>query len=188
MVSLTAIKEVLKALFRTATTKYPEGPPSSAPEGLRGLPQFNEENCTGCGACAASCSAGAIAITDEKDTRKIEIHHLRCIFCGRCEDVCPDEGIQLSSNFELATAEKEQASVVIEFSLQNCQDCGVPITTHKHLAKIQERLMKEIDPAIKDTVSKDLPRYLCLCPECRQQRSDELNTHTKKFYSREWET
>ena len=57
MVKITAIKEALKALFKPATTKYPHGPATHVPPGLRGLPQFNEEKCIGCGACAASCSA-----------------------------------------------------------------------------------------------------------------------------------
>ena len=186
MVKITQIKEVVKALFKNVTTEYPFGPPTHVPPRLRGLPQFDEDKCIGCGACYASCSAGAISMIDEENSRKINIPHTRCIYCGRCEDICPDEGIKLSNTFELATENKEQAFVSIEFDMKKCQGCNAPITTFQQVDKITERILNEIDLQIKEIVSQDLSKYRDLCVECRGKRSYELNTHTRKFYLREW--
>lgn len=188
MVKITAIKEVLKALFKSATTKYPKGPPTHVPPGLRGLPEFNKEKCIGCGACFVSCSANAIAMKDDATTRKIDIPYVRCVFCGRCEDICPEEGIALTNQFELATYDKDKASVSIEFMLQQCTKCGAPITTTEHLEKIKERIVTNIDPAIAEEVTNDLPKYMNLCIECRRKMSYELDTHTQKYYRRRWES
>ncbi len=187
MVKITAIKEVLKALFKPATTKYPHGPATHVPPGLRGLPQFNEEKCIGCGACAASCSAKAISMEDKGKSRTLSISYMRCIFCGRCEDICPEQGITLSDQFELATDDKDQAIITIEFDLVPCQKCGSPISTPQHLEKIRTRIMENIDPRIADEVAKDLSKYLNLCIECRRKMCYKLNTHPQKYYSRRWE-
>ena len=187
MVKITAIKEALKALFKPATTKYPHGPPSHVPEGLRGLPQFKDDNCIGCGACAVCCSANAISMTDKGNTRTLSIFYPRCIFCGRCEDICPEEGIALSQEFELATFDPKDAEVSIKFTLVKCRECGSPISTKEHLAKIKERVMKNIDPAIAEEVAEDLVKYENLCEECRRKLSYQLNTHTQKYYARRWE-
>jgi len=186
MVKITALKEAIKAAFKCVTTRYPLGPPTHVPPGLRGLPQFDENKCTGCGACFASCSAGAISMVDENYTRKIEISYMKCIFCGRCQDICPEKAITLSEKFELATRDKNQALVSIKFNLKKCEKCGTPITTTNQLDKIKEKILEEIDPHVKDIVSQDLPKYLNLCSECRRRMSYTLDTHTRKFYLRKW--
>jgi hydrogenase-4 component H len=188
MVKITAIKEALKALFKPATTKYPHGPPSHVPPGLRGLPQFNDENCIGCGACAVGCSANAISIKDEGDKRTLSIFYPRCIFCGRCEDICPEDGISLTEQFELAISDKKEAEVSITFELVRCEDCESVVTSQKHLDKIRERILENIDSSVREQVSEDLPKYENLCVECRRKRSYDLNTHTQKYYTRRWET
>jgi formate hydrogenlyase subunit 6/NADH:ubiquinone oxidoreductase subunit I len=159
MVKITAIKEALKALFKPATTKYPHGPPSHVPPGIRGLPQFKDDS----------------------------IHYPRCIFCGRCEDICPEDGIALSDKFELAADDKKEADVSIEFKLVRCKQCNAVVSTPEHLAKV-ERIMENIDPRIADEVAADLAKYENLCVECRRKLSYQLNTHTQKYYSRRWET
>ena len=188
MVKITAIKEALKALFKPATIKYPHGPPSHIPPGIRGLPQFKDDNCIGCGACAVCCSAKAISIEDKGKTRRISIHYPRCIFCGRCEDICPEDGIALSDRFELAADDKKEADVSIEFRLVRCKECNAVVSTKEHLAKVKERILENIDPRIADEVAADLAKYENLCVECRRKLSYQLNTHTQKYYSRRWET
>lgn len=187
MVKITAIKEALKALFKPATTKYPHGPPTHVPPGLRGLPEFKDENCIGCGACVVCCSAKAISIEDKGKSRKISIHYPRCVFCGRCEDICPEEGISLSDKFELATSEKKGADVSIEFELVLCEQCSAPISALQHLEKVKERILEHIDQRIVEEVTEDLTKYMNLCIECRRKLSYQLNTHTQKYYLRSWD-
>ncbi len=187
MVKITAIKEALKALFRNVTTKYPHGPPTHLPPGFRGLPQFDDKNCIGCGACAVSCSASAIMLVDAAHSRSIQIPPTRCIFCGRCEDICPEEGISLSDRFELATSEKDLPPISIEFELVSCRECGMPISTSKHLDKIRISIMENIDSRLVKEAESDFMKYMTLCTECRRKLSYKLNTHTQKYYLRSWE-
>ncbi|MFX0168677.1 MAG: 4Fe-4S dicluster domain-containing protein [Candidatus Hodarchaeota archaeon] len=187
MVKITAIKEALKALFKPATTKYPFGPPSHLPPGLRGLPQFDKEKCIGCGACVVSCSAKAISLKDDDHTRTLSIFYPRCIFCGRCEDICPEDGITLSEQFEIAINDKDQATVTINFDLVPCEKCGTPVSTPQHLEKIRTRIIENIDARLTTEVIEDLSKYLNLCSECRRKSSYQLNTHPQKYYSRRWE-
>jgi len=44
----------------------------------------DEQLCTGCGVCVASCQSDAISLTDHSAV----IDQERCISCGRCADVC----------------------------------------------------------------------------------------------------
>ncbi|MEK7374346.1 MAG: 4Fe-4S binding protein, partial [Thermodesulfobacteriota bacterium] len=51
-------------------------------------PTLDREACIGCGLCAKSCAAGAIAKgEDDKPVFAPE----RCIYCGDCIKVCPAE-------------------------------------------------------------------------------------------------
>jgi NADH-quinone oxidoreductase subunit I len=40
---------------------------------------------------------------------KFEINMLRCIFCGFCEEACPEEAIVMSKDFELTFFSQEEA-------------------------------------------------------------------------------
>lgn len=61
----------------------------------RGLPRRDALKCTGCGACNERCSSGATSITDHEGIRTVSIDSLRCIFCARCADVCPEKALDL---------------------------------------------------------------------------------------------
>ena len=62
---LRELKEAATSLFsRPYTIKYPYEP-SIPPETFRGKPEFVEEECVGCGACAQICPARAIEVEEE---------------------------------------------------------------------------------------------------------------------------
>ncbi|MDO8873444.1 MAG: 4Fe-4S binding protein [Methanoregula sp.] len=63
---------------------------------FRWMPRRDADKCTGCGACNERCSSGATNITDIGTERTISIDGLRCIFCGRCADVCPEHALELT--------------------------------------------------------------------------------------------
>jgi pyruvate formate lyase activating enzyme len=46
---------------------------------------FDEEKCTGCGACIDACPAGA----NRREGDKIAVDRALCTACGRCADACP---------------------------------------------------------------------------------------------------
>ena len=48
---------------------------------------------------------------DQKERYPVlfEINMLRCIFCGFCEEVCPEEAIIMSNEYELAFSNQKDA-------------------------------------------------------------------------------
>lgn len=40
---------------------------------------------------------------------KFEINMLRCIYCGFCEEVCPEEAIVMSKDYDLVFQSQEDA-------------------------------------------------------------------------------
>ena len=49
-----------------------------------------EENCCGCGSCAAICPVDAIAMKSDKNAFPFpSVDSKKCIHCNRCDCVCP---------------------------------------------------------------------------------------------------
>lgn len=81
------------------------------------------ENCTACFLCETICPAECIHIVaeerdedhnphgvkKEKKPASFDIDILRCCFCGFCEEACPKDAIKLSTNYEMATYNREDA-------------------------------------------------------------------------------
>lgn len=154
--------EALFSLFkRPFTVKYPFEP-SPPPEGFRGRTEFTDE-CVGCGACAAVCPPKAISIADDGGTRVMRIDHGLCIFCRSCQDICPWEGIVLTTKFELATLDRRESYDEVEHDLVLCEDCGNVITTRKHM----EEIRKKIEAV--GLLDKDKAAIEELCPSCKRQ-------------------
>lgn len=81
------------------TTDVPAGP--VLPERFRGRPELHPERCQdGCVSCAAACP-----------TEAISLHPLRldlgaCLFCGVCEEACPEGAIRLTPDHRLAATRR----------------------------------------------------------------------------------
>ena len=186
--------EAVKALVRGPyTSKFPKGghtPYSS----FRGQPKYDADKCVGCMACEEVCPAEAIAHRDETEgpnPKRVLIHYTdTCIFCGCCEEACiaDNEGIKLSSDWDLAFFDRAEAFETIEKELQLCEICGTVIACKDHLKWITERLgelayssptlyqsrLKElgiidenIAAATKDNGRSD--RIKILCARCRRE-------------------
>ena len=52
--------------------------------------------------------AGETKHEKERYPELFEINMLRCIFCGFCEEVCPEEAIVMSKDYELAFSSREE--------------------------------------------------------------------------------
>jgi len=159
---LRELKEAFTALIKGPyTTKFPKVPSPAAPA-YRGKPEFNEEECVVCGACANVCPAKAIEIVETKNEfpenseqtkkednlqllptgiRRMVLHYDVCIFCGQCEVNClTEKGIHLTQKYDLATLDRKECIVTAEDELLFCEYCGESITTKKHLQWLVERL------------------------------------------------
>jgi hydrogenase-4 component H len=116
------------------------------PDNYRGKPEFDLDNCIGCGACVNACpSSVCLTQQDELDAdpplRKITLNYYTCIFCGNCQDNCTTEkGIKLSQQWDLAGFDRQAMSETHEFELQMCEKCGAFVGTKKHLVWLYEKL------------------------------------------------
>jgi NADH-quinone oxidoreductase subunit I len=112
-------KVTLRHFFKKKVTmQYPEER-WVVPEGYRGAPylvkdQDGNTKCVSFELCEFVCAPKAINITPpgpeglgadrpnaEKMPREFEINMLRCIFCGFCQEVCPEEAIFLMKDYSL---------------------------------------------------------------------------------------
>jgi hydrogenase-4 component H len=176
---LRELKEAVTAVIKGPyTTAFPFAPAETF-EAFRGQPEFHEEDCIGCGACAEVCPARTIDVVDEGNTRTLIHHYDNCIYCGQCEAYCTTKkGITLSRKFDLAVFDREQAVTSIEKELVRCERCGDVITTVDHLKWIARKtgslsvadLGVTVDPSPHD--GKPVGRgdsYRMMCPACRRE-------------------
>jgi hydrogenase-4 component H len=186
---LRELKEAVTAVVKGPyTTGFPFTPLTPA-EAFRGQPEFHEDDCVGCGACAEVCPARTIDVIDEEDTRTLIHHFDNCIYCGQCEANCTTEkGIILSKNFDLAVFDREQAVTKVEKELVRCEHCGDVVSTVDHLRWIARKVgsLAVANPTLLLVQSRSLgamtepskrsdkpvgrwDTYRVLCPSCRRE-------------------
>ena len=113
--------EVLKNIFKKASTKGYPFKDLEPFERFRGKISFDKSKCIGCGLCRLYCPGGCIKLTWKKskiivkgvEHQKIihpinEIDISKCLSCGMCVEVCPVKCIWFTKEFELAQKEKEK--------------------------------------------------------------------------------
>jgi NADH-quinone oxidoreductase subunit I len=125
-------KHFVNTLFRRNTTAketsggfYPETKWIVA-EGYRGAPylvkdQDGDTKCVSCQLWEFVCPPKAIRITPpgpgpsnadrpnaEQMPKEFEINMLRCIFCGYCQEVCPEDAIFLQTDYSLSGLTREE--------------------------------------------------------------------------------
>jgi len=80
-----------------------------------------------------ACPARLITLTDSDGIRALHFELGRCTYCGNCRDVCPQEAIEMSTQFETSTANPEDLVIHAEFYLQTCRECGAVIATQREV-------------------------------------------------------
>jgi formate hydrogenlyase subunit 6/NADH:ubiquinone oxidoreductase subunit I len=136
-----------------------------APDDFRGVPEVDNEKCTGCGACVESCPARAIEIVDRGDERMVKFDHTKCIFCGFCEEVCPDDAIEMATRYNIATKNKGEAMSEAKLKLTNCLGCGAFFVSSKHLQSISERILEKASEY--GDFHDSIERFTMLCENCK---------------------
>jgi Ni,Fe-hydrogenase III small subunit/ferredoxin len=81
------------------TIAYPDGP-ARFPERFRGRPAVDAARCRdGCRECAAACPTDAIP---GAGTPQLAIDLGRCLFCGLCQEACPEGAIVFGRDYRLS--------------------------------------------------------------------------------------
>jgi hydrogenase-4 component H len=187
---LRELKEALTAVVKGPyTSSFPFTPLEPA-EAFRGQPEYDEDECIGCGACAEVCPARTIDVIDEGEKRTLIHHFDNCIYCGQCQALCTTKkGIVLGHNFDLTVFDRAQAVTKVEKELVLCEHCGDVITTLEHLQWIARKTgsLSVANPVLLTALHKSLgltadpsarpedkpvgrgDTYLVMCPACRRE-------------------
>jgi Ni,Fe-hydrogenase III small subunit/Pyruvate/2-oxoacid:ferredoxin oxidoreductase delta subunit len=98
---------ILRARWRLGrqTIPWPDGP-ARLPERFRGRPALSPERCPqGCSECAAACPTEAVR---GAGTAELAIDLGACLFCGLCQEACPEEAIAFGRDYRLAGRTREE--------------------------------------------------------------------------------
>ncbi|MFX0092039.1 MAG: 4Fe-4S dicluster domain-containing protein [Candidatus Hodarchaeota archaeon] len=128
-----------------------------------GAPKRDPEKCVGCFACATTCPENVIAVQDVQDKRVYGTLSHDCMYCKKCEEICPQEAITVTPAFEILSFFTGAAVEDLQVQLQQCADCKTYFASPKHIELIKSKAQSTVTP---QEVWK-------LCPSCRQQRIAE---------------
>ncbi len=149
------------------THKYPFEP-YKVSENFRGKPAYIFDLCIGCAAFGIACPSNAITVVFNDDKSKLiwEFDCGRCIFCGRCDEVCPTGAIKLSEEFELAVKFDKSALIQRgELDVQCCTTCKKPFSA-KRLFKYSFECLSKAN--VSEKRLEEAKNYLCMCPTCKK--------------------
>jgi hydrogenase-4 component H len=162
--TISELKEALVCLQAGQVTLHYPFEPHPVEDTFRGRPVLNTRKCMCCGACANACPARLITLTDSDGIRALHFELGRCTYCGNCRDVCPQEAIEMSNQFETATANPDDLVIHAEFYLQTCRECGAVIATQREVDVVREKLSNS--PVVSNYAD-----YFDLCITCRRKQS-----------------
>ena len=100
---------------------------------IRRIIEINQDKCTGCGACAAACHEGAIAMVDGKATLMRDDY---CDGLGDCLPACPTGAISFVERE--AAAYDEAAVLAAKAKKSGPLPCGCPGTAAKAIRRQPE--------------------------------------------------
>ena len=98
------------------TTSYPDKP-AQISERFRGRPSFDFAKWQDARPSADGCPTGAISFHDDGNSRKVTVDYGLCVYCGLCAEVSIDKAVQITTEFELATADRRNLIFTAEYTL-----------------------------------------------------------------------
>jgi ferredoxin len=112
-----------------------------------GVLAVDESACTICGACAASCPTGALALR-ESDGR-IALHHdpALCIGCHRCQVTCPEHALDVRSEIDVPRLWRGSGELM-HADPQRCTVCAAALTPPADAPPAQRAARRSGCPAV----------------------------------------
>jgi len=126
--------------------------------------------CTGCCLCARDCPTPALttSASEGADGYQLLFRHDRCVACGRCIEVCPEQCLYLERILELDKIDSP-AVVLFEDVMARCRQCGDIIGSRAMINRLQVKLL-----AMGDSLTSQLE----LCPMCKARARFNLGKVT----------
>jgi len=90
---------------------------------MRGRLTINQDRCNGCLACVRSCPAGSLTFGVRAGRVELMWSPGRCIFCGCCQAVCPQEAVRHDEVLPRFSKANE-VMVVAKLAPLVCEQCG----------------------------------------------------------------
>ena len=192
------MRELIEAVKALLSGPYTSKKPMEPAARFRGKPEYSDEGCIGCAACALVCPGRAIEVVDviaqDKATRKMVLHLDECHYCGQCSALCTTKednppGIKHTIKYDFASFDRsDMISVTKEKELALCEICGDVVTTKAHLDWLAKRLgplafsnptlfvaslknmgfSEDVLGTVKDGLLKRSDRIKVLCSKCRR--------------------
>ena len=154
--------KILQKTFATGivTTKYPRQPPQIS-DRFRGRPSFAFEKWTDARPAAELCPTGAISACDEGDSRQVTVDYGLCVFCGLCAEASADQAVQITQEFELASAHRRNLVLTAEYSLNFDSTHRELRGVHQHLPDV-EADAERVGQKAREQIQKLLKRSLAI--------------------------
>lgn len=101
-----------------------------------GKVNVNNERCTLCLSCVATCPTGAL--TDGGDFPALHFVEQHCVQCGLCEAACPEKAISLTPQANFNQATRQQQCTLHQEPPFECITCGTPFATQSMVKRMLE--------------------------------------------------
>lgn len=154
-----------------STDPFPFGE-TFTPKALRGRVLYDPSRCTACRACEQVCVGGAIRFDKTPEGMRFLLWHDTCTFCGLCAFYCPQDAIEMSSDWHLAHLQDEKFEMVERALIPagHCAECGAEYVATAPTAG----LFSGYEPSPGELES--LRQY---CPRCRRKKAAEIAAANK---------
>ena len=106
-------------------------------------------------------------MSDEDGKRTVKFDYSKCIFCASCEEICPDDAIEMAARYQVVTKNKAEAVDEAKVELLKCAGCGAFSISKRQIDSVIERINEDVPQYVK--LQGEIGRAAGLCLICRDR-------------------